>query len=78
MGFSLSMYNIRVKNKDNYSLCGDNLNFLKCTTVFKIIAKCWAKSIKATIFSLKNNYSNIIEVPGHVKSTCIRYENLNS
>ena len=39
MCFLVNMYNIIVKNKDNYSLCGDNVYFLKCTTVFKIITK---------------------------------------
>ena len=39
MCFLLNMYNFIVKNKGNYSLCGDNLYSLKCTTVSKIITK---------------------------------------
>ena len=39
MCFLLTMYNVIVKNKDNYSLCGDNLYFVKYTIFFKIITK---------------------------------------
>ena len=35
----LKMHNIIAKNKDNYSLCGGNLYFVKWTTVFKMITK---------------------------------------
>ena len=37
MCFSLNMSNITVKSKDNYSLCVDDLYFMKCTMVFKIL-----------------------------------------
>ena len=39
MWFLLSMYNIIVKNNENYDLCGDNVHFVKYTTIFKIITK---------------------------------------
>ena len=59
MCFLLNMYNIIVKNKDNYSLCGNNLYFVKCTNVFKIITKWFLVSDgidKDAIFSLSSNY----------------------
>ena len=39
MCFSINMYNIIVKNKGNYSPCGDNLYLMKHTMVFKVITK---------------------------------------
>ena len=34
MCFLLSMHNITFKNKHNYSLCVENLYFMKCTTFY--------------------------------------------
>ena len=37
--FHKNIYNITVKSKDNYSLCGDNSYFIKHTMVFNVITK---------------------------------------
>ena len=69
MCFLLNMYN--VKNKDKYSLCGDNLYIMKFAKDFKIITEwfqCQTESRKTTTFLLNDTC--------HVQTTPIRYESL--